>query len=171
MRATRRGFNMKKNLSFLLFFIFCFATANAKYSDQKFDRSAYYSIMASGKLSDINEELNTLSTAAINEKEAYEGALLMRKAGLVKIPAEKLKFFKRGRIKLETALLNENNNVEYHFLRLIIQEHAPKIVKYRAAIAADKEHIKRSYKTLSPVVQQAIMDYSKSSKILHPQDL
>ncbi|CAN5190700.1 hypothetical protein BH09BAC6_BH09BAC6_23310 [soil metagenome] len=171
MQATCRGVNMKKSLSFLLFFIFCFAIANAKYRNQKFDRSAYYSIMASGKLSDINEELNTLSTATVSEKEAYEGALLMRKAGLVKVPAEKLKFFKRGRIKLETALLNENNNGEYHFLRLIIQEHAPKIVKYKADIETDKELIKRSYKTLLPAVQQAIMDYSKSSKILHPQDL
>jgi GTPase SAR1 family protein len=94
----------------------------------------------------------------------------MRKSGLLKIPAEKLKFFKEGRIKLETALLKDNNNGEYHFLRLTIQEHAPKIVRYHADIETDRQDIKKSFKNLLPVVQQAIINYSKNSQILRPQD-
>lgn len=137
---------------------------------QNFDRATYYSVLKSGKIEDINEELALLNSTSITQKEAYEGTLLMRKAGLVKIPAEKLKFFKKGRIKLETALLNDKGNGEYHFLRLIIQEHAPKIVKYKAELETDKAHIKSSFKSLPPAVQQAIIDYSKNSKILQPQD-
>jgi len=115
-------------------------------------------------------KLTLLNSASINEKEAYEGALLMRKSGLLKKAAEKLKLFKKGRIKLETALLKDSSNGEYHFLRLTIQEHAPKIVKYRAELETDKQYIIKSFKNLSPVVQQAIIDYSKNSKILNPED-
>ncbi len=161
---------MKLRIIFALFFILSGAIAESKNLIQNFDREAFYMVMASGKMEDINEELTLLNSATINEKEAYLGALLMRKAGIVKIPKEKLKFFKKGRIKLETALLKDSSNGEYHFLRLAIQEHAPEIVKYRTEIETDKQYIKRSFKNLSSAVQQAIIDYSKNSKILHPQD-
>jgi hypothetical protein len=125
---------MKFNTLLILFYIYTLHPANTICVVQNFSRPAFYSILASGKLEEINEELTLLSDVAVPEKEAYEGTLLMRKAGLVKIPHEKLKFFKKGRIKLETALLTDNKNCEYHFLRLIIQEHAPKIVKYSSHI-------------------------------------
>ncbi len=137
---------------------------------QNFDRVAFYGVMAAGKLDDINKELDLLNSAIVNEKEAYEGAMMMRKSGLLKIAKEKLKFFKKGRIKLETALLNDNENCEYHFLRLTIQEHAPKVVKYSAQLETDKQFILKTFKSLSPALQQVIRDYSKNSKILNPQD-
>jgi hypothetical protein len=95
----------------------------------------------------------------------------MRKAGLVKRPAEKLKFFKAGRIKFDTAIAADKDNVEFHFLRFAIQEHAPKIVKYRTDLEADKQIVLKAYKNLSPVIQHAIVDYTKNSKLLHAQDL
>jgi len=161
---------MKLRIIVGLLFIFLGLTVQGKTLNQNFDRSAFYAVMASGKIGEVNEELLLLNSASINEKEAYEGALLMRKGGLEKIPAEKLKFFKKGRIKLEMALLKDGNNGEYHFLRLTIQENAPKIVKYRSEINIDKQQIKKSFKNLSSVVQQAILDYSKNSKILHSKD-
>ena len=121
-------------------------------------------------MAEINDELELLNSTSVSEKEAYEGALLMKKAGLAKIPVEKLKIFKKGRIKLETALLSDDDNGEYHFLRLVIQEHAPKIAKYSANLESDKQAIKKSFKSLSPVVQGVIIDYCKNSKILHAQD-
>jgi len=138
---------------------------------QGFDRSAFYAVMASGSISEINEELILLNSISIKEKEAYLGSLMMRKSGLEKIPAEKLKFFKRGRIKLETAILSDSSNGEYRFLRLTIQENAPKIVKYNSELQKDKIYVKDAFKTLSPVVRKAIINYSRNSKILHPQDL
>lgn len=170
LQGTKLDLTMKLRIIFALFFILFGAIVKGKNLIQNFDRSAFYAVMESGKMEEINEELILLNSASISEKEAYEGALLMRKSGLVKIPAEKLKFFKKGRIKLETALLKDSSNGEYHFLRLTIQEHAPKIVKYRAELENDKQYIIKSFKNLSPVVQQAIIDYSKNSKILHPQD-
>ncbi|MET3979650.1 hypothetical protein ABIB62_002237 [Mucilaginibacter sp. UYP25] len=157
-----------------LIFLFCSSvlhSATNKSQAQNFSKTAFYAILASGKLEEINQELTLLADIELPEKQAYEGTLLMRKAGLVKIPGQKLIFFKKGRIKLESALLNNNNNGEFHFLRLIIQEHAPKIVKYRKEIEADKLLVKTTYKSLPFNVQQAISDYSKNSKILRPQDL
>ena len=60
------------------------------------------------------------------------------------------------------------SNTEFNFLRLIIQEHAPKAVDYRKNIDNDVALIRSGYKTLSPTVQQAINDYSKKSKVLKP---
>jgi len=161
---------MKLWTLFAVFFIISGVKVQGKNLIQDFDRSVFYAAMASGNIENINEELTLLNSASINEKEAYEGALLMRKSGLLKKAAEKLKLFKKGRIKLETALLKDSSNGEYHFLRLTIQEHVPKIVKYRAELENDKQFILKSFKNLSPVVQQAIIDYCKNSKILNQED-
>jgi hypothetical protein len=132
--------------------------------------------MASEDAGEIDAELSKVETVSGTmketgiDKDAYEGALLMKKAGLVSKPAEKLRFFKAGRIKLETSLAKDSSNGEYHFLRLIIQEHAPGIVHYRADLKTDSEYIHHTFKNLSPVVQKAITDYSKHSKILRPED-
>ena len=162
--------DMKLTLIIALLFLSPFGIVLNKNSEQSFDKTAYYAVLRVGKMDDVNQELDKLNTTTITEKEAYTGTLLMRKAGLVKLPSEKLKLFKKGRIALETELQKDSDNGEYHFLRLIIQEHAPKIVKYKKEIEADKQTIIKSYKHLSPAVQQAILDYSKNSKILQPQD-
>ncbi|GAC1301175.1 MAG: hypothetical protein NVSMB24_03500 [Mucilaginibacter sp.] len=140
-------------------------------SVQKFDKSGFYSVMASGDIDAVNKELDIVSQASITDKQGYEGALLMRKAGLVKKPKDKLSFFKAGRIKLETALLADNENIEFHFLRLAIEEHAPKIVKYKKDISGDKLLVVKHFKSLAPSVQHAILDYCRNSKVLSKEDL
>ena len=138
---------------------------------QKLDKAAFYAVMDRGSLEEVNNEIDIVSASSSPEKEGYTGALLMRKAGLLKLPPQKLKFFKAGRIKFDTALSTDKDNVEYHFLRFAIQEHAPKIVKYNTDIEADKQIIIKAYKNLSPVVQHAIMDYTNKSKVLKASDL
>ena len=140
---------------------FCFLmlmmiSVNGKNQPQKFDKAAFYAAMSSADLDQVNKELDIVTASSTPNKEGYEGALLMRKAGLVKRPAEKLKFFKAGRIKFETALVNDKDNAEFRFLRFAIQEHAPKIVKYNKDLETDKQFILKEYKNLSSVVQQAI---------------
>ncbi len=139
-------------------------------SQQDFDRAAFYNVLKANNVGDIDRELSVIDASRVNEKEAYKGTLLMKKAGLMKKPKEKLSLFKQGRIMLETELHSDSSNTEYHFLRLIIQEHAPKITKYRAQLADDGEYIKKHYKSLLPVVQQIVIDYSKTSAILHTSD-
>jgi hypothetical protein len=133
---------------------------------QKMDKAAFYAAMTSGNKDDIEKELTILS----DNEQAYAGALIIRKAGLPKAK-ERLKLFKTGKAKLEAALVNEPDNTEYHFLRLSIQEHAPKIVKYKGDLQADKAFVIKHFDKLSLVVQRAVKEYSKQSTVLKPEDL
>ena len=159
---------MNIRMFFSLFVLFSMVSVKASTQKAGFDRSAFYSAMAANDLESVNSQLAIVRTASINEKEAYEGALLMKKAGLVSKAKEKLSLFKAGRSKLEASIKKDNTNTEYIFLRLIIQEHAPKAVNYRNNIETDIAAIKSNFKSLPPVVQQAINDYSKKSKVLKP---
>ena len=153
------------------FLLLMFTSVNGKSIQQKFDKAAFYAAMSSSSIDEVEKELETVKASSSPNKDGYEGALLMRKSGLVKRPAEKLKLFKAGRIKFDTAIMADKDNSEYRFLRFAIQEHAPKIVKYNKDIEADKQAIIKDYKNLPQVVQQAISDYTKNSKTLTAQDL
>jgi hypothetical protein len=161
---------LKLNL-LLVFNLLLFAvTVNTGFGQQMFEKTAYYNTMATGDADAIDKELVIVKASALNNKEGYEGALLMKKAGMINGARKKLDLFKDGRIKLETAINADNDHTEFHFLRLAIEEHAPKIVKYHADIKADKAIVIKNFKTLSSSVQQAILDYCKNSKVLHVAD-
>jgi len=134
---------------------------------QKIDRTAYYAAMQSGSKDDIETELAKLTK---DSEQGYAGALIIRKAGLPKAK-ERLKTFKEGKAKLEAGIAADPDNAELHFLRLSIQEKAPKIVGYKKDMEADKAYVIKHFDQLSPVVQRAVKDYSKESKILKPTDL
>jgi hypothetical protein len=144
--------------------------AKPGYTQQKFEKSAFYEVMDSGDVTALNNQIEIVKASSLNNKEGYEGALLMRKAGKVHGPKKKLGFFKEGRIKLETAILADTDNTEFRFLRLAIEENAPKIVKYRNDIEKDKLIIQKNFKTLPQSVQHAIINYCKKSKVLHAED-
>lgn len=144
----------------------CLGSVKAVAGQGAFDRSAFYAAMASSRLDEIEQQLTALKTLALPEKEAYEGALLMKKSGLVTKAKEKLSLFKAGRSKLENSIAREIDNPEFRFLRLIIQEHAPKIVNYRNELEKDSKLIRSGFKSLPDVVQTAILDYCKKSTVL-----
>jgi hypothetical protein len=162
---------MKTRIIFTLLLLVICTTVFSKNLQQKLDKAAFYAVMDRGNLDEVNNEIDIVSASSSPEKDGFTGALLMRKAGLVKLPSQKLKFFKAGRIKFDTALSTDKDNVEFHFLRFAIQEHAPKIVKYRSDLDTDKQIIVKAYKNLSSVVQHAIVDYTKNSKLLKAADL
>ena len=146
----------------------CFGNIQARIPNLQFDRSAFYTAMASSSLQEIDAQLTLVRASVFAEKDAYEGALLMKKSGMVSKAKDKLSLFKSGRSKLEASLAKDNGNAEFRFLRLIIQEHAPKIVNYRGEIEKDSQSIRSNFKNLPAIVQQAIIDYSKKSSILKP---
>lgn len=163
---------MKYKLSIGFFFLSAFFSGMPEPAlAQGFDKAAFYNSMSSGTMDRINEALETVRSATFADKDAYEGALLMRKAGLLKRPEEKLKAFRSGRIKFEKAMQQDGDNGEYRFLRLTIQEHAPRVVKYYHEQEKDKQFIQKTYKNLPPVVQKAILEYSKTSRVLRQEDL
>ncbi len=164
------NYTVKLSVLFTLLFVISGIMAQGTNASLKFDKAAYYSALSSGSVADVNSVLANLEKNTIPEKKAYEGALLMKKAGLLSKAKDKLSLFKLGRTKLEAAIKNEQGNIEYHFLRLIIQENAPKIVKYQHDLENDMELVRSSFKKLTPVVQQAVSNYSKKSRFLKPAD-
>ena len=151
--------------------VFLSGFVNEALAQQKFEKSVFYSVMSKGDTEAIDNEITIVQNADLKHKDGYEGALLMKKAGMAGPPKQKLKLFKEGRIKLETAIMDDNDNTEFHFLRLAIEEHSPKIVKYHNDMENDKAIVQKNFKSLSPAVQQAILDYCKKSKVLHAQEL
>jgi len=157
---------MKFNALLLLLIFSAGTFAQGMSNTHAFEKSGFYAAMASESLNEINSQLTVLKAQSFPEKQAYEGALLMKKAGIVNGAKEKISLFKSGRSKLEASIGKESNNVEYRFLRLMIQEHAPKIVKYRSNVEEDSKIILSNFKNLSPTLQQVITDYSKNSTAL-----
>jgi hypothetical protein len=147
------------------------ATISQAFVPQKaFDRQQYYSTLQGDNLDKINIELNRLSKSSFSEKPAFEGAMLMKKAGVIGGAIKKLRLFKQGGRQLDAEIDQHPYNGEYRFLRLIIQEHAPGIVNYDDNIDADKKLIVSSYKKFPSELQKVISTYSNSSKALDPKD-
>jgi hypothetical protein len=162
---------MKRRVLFALLYILPGSAAFAGLPFQTIDKAGFYSAMASGRLDSIDAELAVVAASTIKEKEAYQGALMMRKAGLLSHPKDKLATFRSGATKLETCLAKDSGNPEYHFLRLMIQEHAPKIVHYDKEREKDSRDIIRSFPALSPILQKAILNYCPHSKLLQEREL
>ena len=114
----------------------------------------------------VNAELEVLKLAPADVRDAFIGAMTMKKAGIVGSPVTKLNLFKKGHLLLEGAIKKNPENAEFRFLRLMIQEHAPGFLKYRNNITEDSELVKNSYPSQPEEVRQAMIDYSKKSKVL-----
>jgi len=163
-------FDKKYRICFTAIYLVCCIFCIRGVAQQNISKTAFYNAMSADEVATIDNELTVLQNSSSGEKGAYEGALLMKKAGLTKGPKKKLDLFKAGRIKLETAIMADKENTEYRFLRLAIEERAPKIVKYHADIEADKVMVEKNFKNLSQTTQKAILDYCKTSKVLHSED-
>lgn len=155
-----------KGLAFFLILVTTCTKANA----QSFNRNEFYLAMSSGDIKQIDRQINLLKNGDTKDKTAFEGALLMKKAGVAAKAGKKLSLFKEGHKKLEAAIKKDDENPEYRFLRLMIQEHAPRMLGYKDDLKKDSAYIRQSYKKLPAEVQQAIAAYSKKSKVLNPAD-
>ena len=157
---------MNLRFVFNLFLFFSFTLVQGKSQDKSFDRSTFYKVIKSGNADEIDAQIKIVKGSLIPEKEAYEGTLLMKRSDLLAKAKDKLSMFRSGRSKLELSISKDNDNTEYRFLRLIIQEHAPKAVKYRNELEEDSRLIQKNFKNLSSFLQQLITDYSKNSRVL-----
>lgn len=129
-----------------------------------FSKSEFFRVISKGskiEISSLQKEISTLSSS--NNQQAYLGTLKMKASNFEKTPAEKLTLFKEGKMLLEKSIKAEPNNTEFRFLRLIIQENAPKMLKYNQDIKSDAEFVRTNVSKLPKEVKSAVMDYSKSS--------
>ena len=138
-------------------------------SNADLNRTAYYKAMQSENKTLVDAQLAELNSAPADVKNAFLGAMTMRKAGIGGNPASKLKLFKQGHKMLEAAIKQDPDNAEYRFLRLMIQENAPGILGYKNDEEKDSAFIRKSYKSLPEDLQKTIADYNKKSKVLKLQ--
>ncbi len=134
------------------------------------NRTAFYKAMESNDQTLVDAQISELNLASSNLKNAFLGAMIMKRAGIGGNPVYKLWLFRKGHGLLEDAIKENPNNIEFRFLRLMIQENAPGFLGYDDSKEIDSEYIRNAYKSLPENLQKAILDYNKTSKVLKLQN-
>ena len=96
---------------------------------------------------------------------AYKGASIALQAKFSPKKEDKKKQFIEGTQLLDYALKNDSNNLEIRLIRLSIQENTPKIMKYKANIAEDKQFIVSNFSKQSNPLKDFVRVYLKQSKV------
>jgi hypothetical protein len=130
------------------------------------NRAAFYKAMEENNKTMVNAQLDELKSAPAELKQAFMGAMLMKRASFIGSAASRLHYFREGHKMLESAIKQDPDNVEFRFLRLMVQEHAPGTLGYKEDIEKDSIYIRTHYKSLSEEMQHTIEDYNKKSKVL-----
>jgi len=134
--------------------------------------TTFYEALKSSSLTTIEDALEQIEEQpTTTTNKAYRGTLLMKKSDFIKKVSQKIKVFKEGHALLEAAIKKYPKKVEYRFLRLAIQEHAPKVLKYNKNIEEDKELIIAGYHDLSSSLRTYIKTYCKQSTVLSVSEL
>ena len=140
----------------------------SSWSYSSITRAEYYPVFKGDSSTEMEKLVEKLEPT--DQQKAYLGALKMKLAGLQKGPSIKLKTFKEGRELLETEIKKEPQNIEWLFLRLAVQENAPKIVKYSDNLSEDSQFISNHFSSAPLELQKIIKNYTSSSTILKVSD-
>lgn len=127
----------------------------------------FYKVFSNNDEKQIDKNIQLLNNTKNSKQKVYLGALLMKKSDFQKDVKIKVATFKEGAALLEKEIALDSTNVEYRFIRLIIQEKAPKILKYNLNLEEDKNFIIQNYKNSSVSLKEEILKYSKISNILN----
>lgn len=124
-----------------------------KAGDSKGNTTIFYN-----SLKDYNGKDNTIA--------AYKGAAFALQARYTGDRKHKKELFVAGAKDLEAAIAKDPTNVELRFIRLIIQENTPKILKYKGDLTTDKQMIITSFAKQPTVVKEAIKRYALKKSTL-----
>lgn len=131
------------------------------------DRKAIYTALASDSKEVVQKQLEGIQDAKeSSEVKAFKGALQMKAAQFQKTAKDKMNLFNTGKKLLESEIKSNDGNVEYRFLRLLIQENAPKQLKYNGNIEEDVMSIVAGYSKLKESTKTALESYAKKSTSL-----
>jgi hypothetical protein len=115
----------------------------------------------------INAVIKSLNNSTFEAKEAFKGALLMKKAQYLKRNTDKLSLFKKGKLLLENAIAQNNVLLaEKRFLRLMIQEKTPAILNYKMNVNEDALYIQKNYHQLDSYTKTVVLKYANQSEAL-----
>lgn len=159
---------MKRSLIIILVCLASLTTFGFVQSEKK----DFYIALSSGEESAIDQALANLEKEKPSSRiNACKGALTMKKAGFQKSVKVKVKTFKKGAYMLEDEIKSNPANTEYRFLRLTIQEHAPKVLKYNKQLDEDKQAVIAGFGKLDNDLKAIVSNYAKDSKVLKASDL
>jgi len=154
-------------MNFMRFFIFLFIFISFQ-SVGAINRDRYYRVFESKSIDKINEEIKALNKEKSSTvKDAFLGAMIMKRSHFLKTPKEKVNEFKKGKILLESAIKKQPNNPEFRFLRIAIQENCPKILKYNTNMIEDALLINSKFSSLNSISQRHVKKYALHSKALN----
>ena len=140
-------------MKFLIFLSLTVFTFNA---NAQLDRKAIYNALASDSKDAVQKQLDVIGNVKeSSEVKAFKGALQMKAAQFHKTAQDKLNLFNAGNKMLETEIKSNDGNVEYRFLRLLIQENAPKQLKYNGNVDEDVTAIIAGYSKLKESTKTA----------------
>lgn len=154
----------------LIFSLLIVIATTSVWSQASMAPADLYAVLSEEDAQPVVDALADFPEPSNVSEKAYKGVLLMKSASAKEGVAEKLETFKAGHELLEGAILEEPTNTEFRFLRLIIQENAPKILGYHKDVKEDKAQIVGSYSQLSKALKDAILNYANHSKILLKED-
>ena len=158
------------SLFFVLYFSLIIPPQKKIQTSQTFHKQDFYKGMLSENLIEVNALFISTKTVSLPDRDAYEGALLMKKSDLIDNKKTKLSLFRTGKQKLDSTILENDENCEFRLLRLMIQENAPQILGYNKQINEDCILIKKKFSSSTVLLQNIILDYSKKSKKLKLAD-
>ena len=137
-------------------------------SNASIDRTKFFKAFESNSLNEINSQITFLKRQKeSSDKNAFLGALLMKKASFSRTSKEKITIFNEGNSLLEAAIKKHPRNLSYHLLRLVIQENCPKILKYHSQIKSDAELIQSNLDKLDSVTKKFAENYARTSTNLN----
>ncbi len=142
----------------LLFFTFL----TLLFSSMLAQDNEVYALLENGTTIQLDLKLKTLSTKKGNQTLAYKGALLAKKASKLKTPQKKLKAFKEGANLLDETIKEEPTNLEFRFLRYIIQAKSPKFLSYNKNRIEDKNRIEKG--KVNKVLKELIIDFNHKNE-------
>lgn len=121
-------------------------------------RSQYPNAKDSEELTtELDDALSGVSTSSSAELIAYKGAVKTLRAKFAKKIRDKKSNFKEGVEWIESVIKADPENIEIRYLRLSVQEHAPKFLKYHDNISEDKNYILKEHSSISDTSLQAVI--------------
>lgn len=143
-----------------LFVIFLFSTFWGTAQDL-----SVYELLENGTFETLDAKINAIKSVSDQPTldEAYLGALYCKRAAFQKSPKDKLSDFKQGAELLENCVNEQPKNVEFRFLRYIIQTKSPRFLGYTDNINEDKDYIEHHKDLISKQLKQVIKAFSSAN--------
>lgn len=101
----------------------------------------------------------------------YKGAVSVAMSKHGKAAKEKLAYFNEGKKLIESAILEDDKNVELKFIRFTIQTNVPPALKYNKDITTDKKYIIDNLASVkNSGVRSRIKEYLLKAKNVTPEE-